>query len=133
MKPVLFDAFPLLCWFQEESGHDIVGNLFNEAEEKQIEIFMHIINLGEVYYRICRVTGPKEADEILQKVRLLPIKILSASDTIVMEAAKIKGRYPISYTDAFAVAAAIQKKAVVVTSDPEYKKVAKLVKILWLK
>ena len=133
MKPVLFDAFPLLCWFQEEPGHTIVGNLLNEAEENKIEIFMSIINLGEVYYRTYRVTGQKEAEEILKKVQLLPIQIISASDTIVLEAARIKGRYPISYADAFAVAAAVQKKAVVVTSDPEYKKVEKLIKILWLK
>jgi ribonuclease VapC len=133
MKPVLFDAFPLLCWFQEEPGHTIVGNLLNEAEENKIEIFMHIINLGEVYYRTCRVTDQKEAEEILKKVRMLPLKIVSASDSTVLEAAKIKGRYPISYADAFAVAAAVQKKAVLVTSDPEYKKVEKLIKILWLK
>ena len=38
-----------------------------------------------------------------------------------------------SYADAFAVAAAVQKKALLVTSDPEYKKVEKLIKILWLK
>jgi predicted nucleic acid-binding protein len=133
MKPVLFDAFPLLCWFQEEPGHTIVGKLLDEAEENKIEIFMSIINLGEVYYRTCRIIGQKEAEEILKKVRLLPIQIISASDTIVLEAARIKGRYPISYADAFAVAAAVQKKAVVVTSDPEYKKVEKLIKILWLK
>jgi len=131
-KPIIFDAFPLLCWFQEEPGHTIVGNLLNEAEENQIEIFMHIINLGEVYYHTFRVTSQKEAEEILKKVRLLPIKIISASDTTVLEAAKIKGQYPISYADAFAVAAAIQKKAIIVTSDPEYKKVEKLIKILWL-
>ena len=133
MKPVLFDAFPLLCWFQEEPGHTIVGKLLDEAEENKIEIFMSIINLGEVYYRTYRVTGQKEAEEILKKVQMLPIQIISASDTIVLEAARIKGRYPISYADAFAVAAAIQKKAVVVTSDPEYKKVENLIKILWLK
>jgi predicted nucleic acid-binding protein len=133
MKPVLFDAFPLLCWFQEEPGHTIVDSLLNEAEENKIEIFMSIINLGEVYYRTCRVTGQKKAEEILKKVQILPIQIISASDTIVLEAARIKGRYPISYADAFAVAAAVQKKAVVVTSDPEYKKVENLIKILWLK
>jgi uncharacterized protein len=133
MKSVLFDAFPLLCWFQEEPGHTIVGNLLNEAEENKIEIFMPIINLGEVYYRTCLVTDQKEAEEILKKVRMLPLKIISASDGTVLEAAKIKGQYSISYADAFAVAAAVQKKAVLVTSDPEYKKEEKLIKILWLK
>ena len=74
MKPVLFDAFPLLCWFQEEPGHTIVGNLLNEAEENKIEIFMSIINLGEVYYRTYRVIGQKEAEEILKRYSCFPYK-----------------------------------------------------------
>ena len=52
---------------------------------------------------------------------------------MIMEAAKIKGQYPVSYADAFAITTAIQNKATVVTADPEYKAVSKLVKILWLK
>ncbi|MEW6187026.1 MAG: type II toxin-antitoxin system VapC family toxin [Thermodesulfobacteriota bacterium] len=133
MRPVLFDAFPLLCWFQEEPGHTIVGGLFNEAEENKIEIFMNIINLGEVFYRTCRLINLQKAEDILKKVRLLPISIVSASDTLVLEAARIKGKFPISYADAFAVATALQKKAVVVTRDPEYQSVSNLIKILWLK
>ena len=44
----------------------------------------------------------KKAENIIQKIRLLPITFISASDSLVMEAAKIKGKYPISYADAFA-------------------------------
>ncbi len=35
--------------------------------------------------------------------------------------------------DAFAVAKALQSGAMVVTGDPEYKKVSKIVEILWVK
>jgi ribonuclease VapC len=52
---------------------------------------------------------------------------------MIMEAAKIKGKYPVSYADAFAIVTAIQNKTIIVTADPEYKAVAKLVKIYWLK
>jgi len=133
MKNYLFDAFPLLCWLQEEPGYELVDNLLTEAETGRSSIFMPIINLGEVFYRLCRVSSMKRGEEILKKIRLLPIRILSISDEEVMAAAKIKAQYPISYADAFAVAKALQIGAMVVTGDPEYKKVSKIVEILWVK
>jgi predicted nucleic acid-binding protein len=133
MKNYLFDAFPLLCWLQEEPGYELVDDLLTEAETGKSSISMHIINLGEVFYRLCRVSSMKRGEEILEKIRLLPIRILSISDEEVMAAAKIKAQYPISYADAFAVAKALQSGAIVVTGDPEYKKVSKLVEILWVK
>ena len=129
----LFDAFPLLCWLQEEPGYELIDDLLNEAETGRSSISMHIINLGEVFYRLCRLSGMKRGEEILDKIRLLPVKILSISDEEVMDAAKIKAKYPISYADAFAVSKALQIGATVVTGDPEYKRVSKIIEILWVK
>jgi ribonuclease VapC len=133
IKNYLFDAFPLLCWLQEEPGYELIDDLLNEAETGKSSISMHIINLGEVFYRLCRVSGMKRGEEILDKIRMLPIKILSISDPEVIEAARIKAKYPISYADAFPVAKALQSGATVVTGDPEYKKVSKIIEILWVK
>ncbi len=133
MKNYLFDAFPLLCWLQEEKGYEMVDELLNEAEEGKTSISIHIINLGEVYYRIGRVAGMRQAEAMLSKIRLLPIRVLSISDEDVMEAAKIKGKHSISYADAFVVAKAVQSGSTVVTGDPEYTAVSKLVKMFWIK
>ena len=133
MKNYLFDAFPLLCWLQEEPGYELIDGLLTEAETGKSSISMHIINLGEVFYRLCRISGMKRGEEILEKIRMLPIRILSISDEEVLAAAKIKAKYPISYADAFAVAKALQSGATVVTGDPEYKKVSKIIEILWIK
>jgi len=132
-KNYLFDAFPLLCWLQQEPGYEKVDDLLAEAEEGKVSIAIHMMNLGEVFYRVCRVSGMKKAEEILKSIRLLPIRIFSVSDEDVMEAAKIKAKYPISYADAFAVSKALQSEATVVTADPEYKAVSKIIEILWLK
>ncbi len=35
MKAYLFDAFPLLCWLQEEPGWEMVDRPLREAEEKE--------------------------------------------------------------------------------------------------
>ncbi len=53
-------------------------------------------------------------------------------DQALSEASKIKARYPISYADCFAVATALRENATIVTGDPEFKTVQKLVEIDWL-
>jgi ribonuclease VapC len=133
MKNYLFDAFPLLCWLQEEPGSMTIDHLLTEAEEKKINISVHIVNLGEVFYRVCRLSGLKKAEEIIAHIRMLPISVISVSDSSVMDAARIKGQYPISYADAFAVSTAVRIGATLVTADPEYKAVSKLIEIAWLK
>jgi ribonuclease VapC len=50
----------------------------------------------------------------------------------IIEAAKIKGQYALSFADCFAVATAVKEKATVVTGDPEFRKVEELVGIDWL-
>jgi ribonuclease VapC len=57
---------------------------------------------------------------------------VSNSFTDVLEAARIKARLPISYADAFAVATAQRERAVIVTGDPEFRKVEHLVTVKWL-
>ncbi len=49
-----------------------------------------------------------------------------------MQAAGIKGGYPIAYADAFAVALAIKLKAAIVTGDSEFRSVEKEAHIIWL-
>jgi predicted nucleic acid-binding protein len=132
-NPYVLDAFPVLCWLQEEPGHQILENLLSEAEEGKCTLWMNIVNLGEVFYRICKVVSLTKAEQTVAKIRILPISIVSASDEMVMEAARIKGKHPISYADAFAVATALGVGAPVVTGDPEYRSVEKVVKILWVR
>jgi ribonuclease VapC len=50
----------------------------------------------------------------------------------VLEAARLKGRFLVSYADAFALATAIRMNAVIVTGDPEFRRVEHLVTVNWL-
>ena len=49
------------------------------------------------------------------------IQALAVPKGLILEAAHLKGRYPISYADAFAVATAIRLRAPLVSGDPELK------------
>ena len=58
--------------------------------------------------------------------------ILPIPNTLIFQAAEYKAQYPLSYADCFALSSAIEHKAVLVTGDPEFKKVEHLVKVFWL-
>jgi len=50
----------------------------------------------------------------------------------VINAAKIKAEHPLSFADCFAVVTARKYNAVIMTGDPEFKRVEQLVEIEWL-
>lgn len=71
-----------------------------------------------------------EAAKILQG---LPSDFHPTTRDIADTAADFKARFKISLAAAFAVALANEKKAELVTGDPEFKPLDKEVKINWLK
>jgi len=93
---------------------------------------MNEINIGEVYYMTAKDRSLEQAEDFLRRLETLPIQAVGNSFATALEAAKLKARFPISYADAFAVATAIRMAAVVVTGDPEFRRVEHLVKIDWL-
>lgn len=116
----VLDAWAILALLQkEEPAASRVLQLLQESDVRKYKLYISIINLGEVYYRIGRVKGKKEADETLKSLYQLPITVLPATDQIVLEAAALKMELAISYADAFAVAETQRLKATLVTGDPE--------------
>jgi predicted nucleic acid-binding protein len=96
-------------------------------------VLMNEINVGECYYIIARERGKEQADYFIDTViNNLPIQIIANSFEDIIEASRVKSLHPLSYADCFAVATAIRENAVILTGDPEFKKVKHLVAIDWL-
>ncbi len=134
MKKTL-DAWAILSWLKDERpASEKVESLLEESEKGKIRLYISMINLGEVYYRLARLKGEETAKEFLRDIKGMAIQRVSATDRLVLKAASIKARYPIAYADAFAVATAIEQEAVLVTGDPDFKEVERNneVKIDWL-
>lgn len=131
-KRSLLDSFAVLAFLNRESGFEKVNSLLRQAERAGTPLLMNEINLGEVYYVTARERSFEQAEDFLNRLETLPIQLVANSFDQVLEAAKLKARFPISYADAFAVATAIRMNAVVVTGDPEFRQVERLVKIDWL-
>jgi uncharacterized protein len=129
----ILDAWALVAWLEEENGHLRVDELFNKAQRQEVKLAISIVNFGEVFYRTAKQYGIEEAIRTEKRLRALSINIIApVEEKLVMRAAMFKAQYPISYADAFAAALAEQEKATLLTGDPDFKRVEKIIKIEWL-
>jgi predicted nucleic acid-binding protein len=132
MKNILFDSHAILKFSQDEKGADKVEQFLQKSQKGIIRACMSEINLGEVYYQMIRKVGLESAREYLERLKQLPFEIVNLTSELVMQASEIKAEYAISYADCFAVATALKFSATIITGDPGFKKVEKIVKIEWV-
>ena len=133
MPAKVLDSFALIAYFRDESGAKTMEDLLVAAGKRDNPLQMTDVNYAEVKYSILKKDGANawaEAEKILQG---LPIDFISTDRTLADSAADFKARFRISLADAFAAALAKEKKAELVTGDPEFKSLEKEIKIVWLK
>ena len=128
----VLDSFALLAYFQNEPGWEQVESYFEKAQRGEIYLYLNNINLGECYYIISRLFGNIKAQSMLSDIKQLPIVIYEVTSEDVISAAKLKAITTISYSDAFAASSAQTLNATLITGDPEFKNVEKVVNIEWL-
>lgn len=116
-----FDSEPILAFFLGEPGGKIVNDYLTKVQRKEIEGFINVINLTEVYYVLYRL-NPSQADQTCRALNHIGVTVLPVEDDdLWREAAKIKAQHSLSLADAFAVATAEkQKSTLVVGSDKEF-------------
>ena len=131
-KSSAHDAFALIAYLGRERGFESVRTLLDEAEASGGPLLMNEINVGEVYFLIAKERSIQKAEEFLHRLETLPIRVLANTFSQVLDAARLKAQFPVSYADAFAIAAAIRENARLVTGDPELRSVAHLVDIAWI-
>lgn len=117
----VLDAWAILAFLQkEEPAASRVAQLFQSAQEDTaVQLFITVINLGEVYYIVGGARGEAEAQRALSLVQKLPLSVLSATNERVFAAAGFKMKRRLSYADAFAATAARELAATLLTGDPE--------------
>ena len=135
MKPVgnyVLDSFALLAYLADERGAGIVREVLEYGQKHAGSVRISVINLGESVYIVERERGLTEAHKAIAAIEQLPIVVVPADRAQTFAAAHIKAHYKVSFADAFAVALAQESSASVVTGDPEFKEVERLIPILWL-
>jgi ribonuclease VapC len=131
-RPFIFDSHALLKFFQKEKGYEKVTELLEEIRKTGVAKYINAINLGEIIYSTKKEFGDQKKLEVLANIERLNFTILPISNDLIFQAAEYKAQYAISYADCFALASAVEHKAILVTGDPEFKKVSHLVDIVWI-
>ncbi len=132
MASAILDSHALLAFFRGEETAAHVKDLLHKAASADRPLHMTEINYAEVKYMLLKKDGMdawKQASDILTS---LPIELHPADRSLAEIAADLKARHKISLADAFAAALAKERKAELVTGDPEFKALEKEIKIHWL-
>jgi predicted nucleic acid-binding protein len=129
----ILDSWALMAWLKGESpGRQRVRVLLDKAALGRLELWMNMINVGEVFYLLVKLGREDQAQALIEDLgSAIPIRTLVPDSHGILEAARLKGRYSISYADAFAAATAIARDAPLVTGDAEFRVIAGL-KLEWI-
>ena len=118
MNIFILDACSLLALLNDEDGAIYVESILLGALSGACEVYMHKVNLLEVYYGVLRSEGEAAAESFLSELKESKLKIIShITDKVFLQAAKLKAKGRISLADAILLAQSMVLKASVVTAD----------------
>jgi predicted nucleic acid-binding protein len=130
-SPVL-DSFALLAFLFKEKGHQKIVDVFEQAAEDDEAALIAAPNWAEVRYIVQRKVGMERWSEVRSTVLALPLQVVAADQGLAEAAGALKAAKKMSLADCFAAALAQQNQAAVYTGDPEFKAVAKEIRVVWL-
>jgi len=133
MAAKVLDSWALMALFNGEPAADEVEKLLSQAAAGRHELFMSVVNWGEIYYSVMRGASPAMAERKAREIAALPIEIVPAGLDLTRQAAIFKATQKMSYADCFAASLAKERKAELVTGDAEFKPLEKEIMIHWLR
>ena len=132
----LLDACALVAFMKKELGWDKVHSVFTDGAKEKAKVFIHEINLLEVYYGFRKERGREYAEQTLNKTLEYFTVINGLTPEVFTEAGRFKSTYRISLADAIALAQATALNAKLLTCDHhEFDVVEPLedVEFLWIR
>jgi predicted nucleic acid-binding protein len=122
-----------LAYLRDDDGAGLVQELLETAGRKDAPLLMTEVNYAEVKYIVLGKDGTEAWKQVAASLGSLPVEFVPATRALADCAADFKAGHRISLADAFAAALAKEKKAELITGDPEFKALEKEIKIGWLK
>lgn len=131
-KATVLDSWAIIAYLEGEQAAERVADHIADAHENEEPLYMSVINAGEVWYIVARETSVAEADRSISELKQLGIEFVDADWALAHVAGGFKAKQKMSFADCFAAALAKERKAVLLTGDPEFKQVEKEISITWL-
>ena len=131
-SPFVLDSFAILAYFFDEPASSRFEELLSDAINGDATLSLSVVSMGEVMYTIANRRSMSAAAAGMAKIVQWPIEIVEIDTELGLQAARIKATARMGYLDSFVVALAQRLGAVLVTGDPDFKRVEDLVTIDWL-
>ena len=115
------DAKPIIKLFAQEEGWE---KILAKIEDGGIEGAISVVTLTEIYYKYLREGGPDLAKARIDILRYaIYLKKLMIGVEAAVKAGEFKGKYNIPIADAFIAASAYLEDLIVISDDPDFKKI----------
>ena len=135
MATKVLDSWALIAFFEDEPAAEEVEKLLAQAGADKHKLLLSVVNWGEIYYNTMREVSQEAAEHQARDIAALPIDIVGVDGDLALarQAAIYKATHKMAYADCFAAALAKERKAELITGDPEFKALEKEIKICWLR
>src|ERR1035438_7605038 len=131
MKIYVLDASAVIRYLTKGIGEEKVDALMRRSAKGEARLVISVINWGEALYSVAKKAGLAEATADLKTLGAL-VESVAADEAHTEAAATIRLNYKLAYADCFAAALAIRMDATLVTTDPDFLKLGRKLKILEL-
>jgi predicted nucleic acid-binding protein len=126
----VLDANALIGFFEDRAvTAGKVERLIANALRQDLPLLMSAVNWGEVFYTAWRRHGEAQAQQVHSRLREMPITVIGVDRDRATRAAALKQKHNLGYADAFAAELAIERGAWLVTADPEFSKLGKILSL----
>jgi predicted nucleic acid-binding protein len=126
----VLDANALSAFFEARRGSaEKVRHLLGEGARLDLPLLMSAVNWGEVFYVAWRRHGEASAHAAEANLLEMPIAIIAVDRERASRAGALKQKHGLGYADAFAAELAIERGAWLVTADPEFQKIGKVLSL----
>jgi predicted nucleic acid-binding protein len=132
VRRAVLDASALILLFEDGSGGETVERLVAESLARRTELFISVVNWGEVYYSTWKAYGPEAARQTVAEISQLPIQVVNADSELTKSSAELRAQYGLPYADCFAAALSKKWNAELVTSDRDFIKVSSEIEVHFL-
>jgi len=131
-KRYVLDTSAIMAFLEEEAGVDIVEKLLEQAQKRQITVYVSFVSFTEIYYVSIQEQSKRIASERLERIGSMPIFRMESNPELTKLAGEMKAEYRISLADTFIAALAKKEDAVLVHKDPEFESLEGQIKMIIL-
>jgi predicted nucleic acid-binding protein len=131
MKIYVLDASAVVRYLTNGAGAAKVDALIDRAGEGEARLSISVVNWGEALYSLAKMHGLNKAKAGLVALNAL-LEPVVVDESLAEAAAIVWLHYRLGYADCFAAALALRLNATLVTSDPDFSRLGKRLKVMAL-